>query len=103
MKCLSCQRKGTRFVKKICPGCTSDGVTREDIVTLKKKITFKGHDASPEAGKYVNELQRDHCVSHINFRVLESGPSGLTIEVKWLQYEHKSGEAHGREKANKSK
>jgi hypothetical protein len=103
MKCLNCKTEGKHYIRKICPVCTSKGIKREDIVATKKTMTFIGSDASPEAGKFVNKIKKDGCVSHIQFNVKDLGEGNLKVKVDWLQYEHKSGGTDGGKKANKSK
>ena len=101
MKCLSCKITGTHFLHKICPQCTVDGVTRDDIKVESKQMTFMGDDAGAEAGKYMEKQRRKNNISHVNFKAEGTGKS-LKILVTWKQYERKDGgEAHGRKETNK--
>lgn len=103
MKCLNCKTEGKHYIRKICPVCTSKGIKREDIVAYKNSSTFEGPDASPEAGKFVNKIKKDGCVSHIQFDIVKLEDGNLRVKVDWLEYVHKSGGTDGGKKANKSK
>lgn len=106
MKCLSCKTTGTHFTHKICPQCTIDGVTRDDISMEKKSITFMGSDFSQEAGKHVTMLRKKHNISNVTYKAIKGDDSDMVVgmEVKWHQYELKdSGGSNGRKKDIQSK
>lgn len=103
MKCLNCKTSGTHFQKKICPGCTSKGVTRDDIAVKRDQMTFIGRDASQEAGEFVEDLKKKHNISHVRYKFkANNNPDKNEMKVTWNQYEPKSGGTDGGKKANKS-
>lgn len=105
MKCLNCQTKGKHFDKKICPPCTDNGVTRDQIKVERKSMTFIGDDCGDEAGKYVVEMQnKGKNISHVRFNFKQHPYNSAKNEVKltWSEYANTGG-TDGNKKANKSK
>ena len=108
MKCLNCRTDGRHFNKKICPACTSQGVTREDISYSREEITFIGTRAevNKDAAQHIEELRKEKAVTHVQYQYTDGGPKRSNfckMEVSWIQYEPKAGATSGSKKANKSK
>lgn len=98
MKCLNCRTEGKHYQHKICPECTSDGITKKDIVVKSKQKDFIGPRAGEAAGKFVEKLKKDYYISGLQFFAKDE----QHITVKWKQHEPNLGGSDGGKKANKS-
>ncbi len=88
MKCLSCQKKGSHYEKKICPPCKDKGISRDDISVERKSMVFVGNNCGKDADKFVAEELSKKNYSHLrhNFKQHPYDPTKNELKLTWSEY-----------------
>lgn len=74
MKCLNCGIKGSHFERKICPKCVSQGISRDDLVAVRRSDWFTARsnkddeDAGVQAGKFITKLEKERAITHLKYK-----------------------------------